>query len=78
VPQNFTAHIQYQRNRLLAVIVPTFRPDGTHYEINIKGYSRFYMSYSALGRYDITGDETGNIPYEIVLAVSDVIEKKQW
>lgn len=78
MPQNFTAHIRYAKATLLAVLVPTFRPDGTHYEVNIKGYPRFYMSFTALGRYDIVGDEPGKIPYELVLAVSDVIENKSW
>ncbi len=46
-----------------------------YYEVNIKNYPRFYMSWSALGRFDITGDEIAAIPYEVVLAVSDIIEK---
>ena len=48
-----------------------------HYEININGYPRFHMSWSALGRYDITDDDrTLNLPYEIILAVSDTIEAR--
>jgi hypothetical protein len=74
MPVNFTTHITVDKRSLLAVIVPVYRPDGTHYEVNVKGYPRFYMSYSPLGRYDATGDEAGNIPYEMVLAISDAIE----
>ena len=74
MPQNFTTHITVNKQTLLAIIVPQYRPDGTHYEVNVKGYPRFFMSYSPLGRYDVAGDETGNIPYELVLAVSDAID----
>ncbi len=45
-----------------------------HYEVNINGYPRFVMGWSALGRYDII-DTDIQLPYEIILAVSDVIEK---
>jgi len=47
-----------------------------YYEINIKGYPRFYMAWSPLGRYDIAGDEEKAVPYQLVLAVSDLIEKR--
>lgn len=56
------------------MIVPQLRKDGMHYEVNINGYPRFIMSWSALGRYDLTDTEI-KMPYEIILAVSDVIEK---
>lgn len=47
-----------------------------YYEVNIKGYPRFYMSWSPLGRYDIT-DEELKLPYQLVLAVSDLIEQER-
>jgi len=59
---------------LLAVVIPQLRKDGMYYEINIKGYPRFYMAWSALGRYDIVGEDK-TLPYQLVLAVSDLIEK---
>ena len=46
-----------------------------YYEVNIKGYARFFMAWSALGRYDIVNDEGLNIPYELILEVSDIIEQ---
>jgi len=45
-----------------------------HYEVNVKGYPRFIMTWSALGRYDITIADSA-VPYELILAVSDLIEK---
>ncbi len=60
---------------MLAVIVPQLRRNGMYYEVNIKGYPRFFMNWSALGRFDIV-DEDKNIPYELLLAVSDTIEKQ--
>ena len=59
---------------MLAVIVPQLRKDGMHYEVNVQGYPRFTMSWSALGRYDIAADGP-EVPYELVLAVSDLIER---
>jgi len=61
---------------MLAVIIPQLRKDGMYYEVNIKGYPRFYMSWSQLGRFDISGDDMPEVPYDLVLAVSDVIEKR--
>lgn len=71
---NFTQRVTYNGTSVLAVIVPQLRKDGMYYEVNIAGFPRFYMTWSALERYDVTGDETQSIPYELQLAVSDVIE----
>ena len=62
---------------MLAVIISQLRKDGMYYEVNIKGYPRFYMAWSPLGRYDIVNEEDSTLPYQLVLAVSDVIEKKK-
>lgn len=56
--------------------MPQLRKDGMYYEVNIKGYPRFFMKWSALGRYDAVGDEAAVLPYELVLAVSDMIERQ--
>ena len=74
---SFSQQIIFNRQTLLAVVIPQLKKDGMHYEININGYPRFHMSWSALGRYDITDDDrTLNLPYEIILAVSDTIEAR--
>lgn len=70
---NFSKQFTVDGKNLLAVVVPELRKDGMYYEVNIKGYPRFKMRWSALGRFDITGEET-NVPYSIVLAVSDILE----
>lgn len=73
---NFTQRITYNGTSVLAVIVPQLRKNGMYYEVNIAGFPRFYMTWSALERYDVTGDEAPSIPYELQLAVSDVIEAR--
>jgi hypothetical protein len=75
VSNSFSKPVIFNKKALLAVIVPQLRKDGLYFEVNIKGYPRFFMAWSALGRFDIINNEEVNIPYELVLAVSDVIEK---
>jgi hypothetical protein len=74
MPDSFSKQIIYNKQTLLAVIVPQLRRNGMHYEVNVKGFPRFYMVWGALGRYDVAGNE--KLPYDLVLAVSDVIEKE--
>ncbi len=76
MPDSISKHLVFNKKTLLAVIIPQLRKDGMYYEVNIKNYPRFYMAWSPLGRYDVAGDEPPEIPYELVLAVSDVIEKQ--
>ncbi|MBC7554816.1 MAG: hypothetical protein H7257_12650 [Taibaiella sp.] len=72
--QSFSRQFTYNKKSQLAVVIPQLKKDGMHFEVNIKGYARFYMAWSALGRFDIT--DTGmKIPYDLVLAVSDLIEQ---
>ena len=75
IAKNFSSTITVEGKNVLVTVVPELRKDGMYYETNIKGYPRFYMSWSPLGRYDISGNEQTNIPYEVILAVSDIIEK---
>jgi len=60
---------------MLTVVVPEMHTDGMYYEVNIKGHPRFHMSWSQLGRYDLVPEEGLNLPYELILAVSDMIEE---
>jgi hypothetical protein len=72
---SFSRQVICNKKPMLAVIVPQSRKDGMYYEVNIKNYPRFYMNWCALDRYDLAGDDQPPIPYELVLAVSDAIEK---
>jgi hypothetical protein len=72
--RNFSKTIHFDKKTALAVVVPQLRQDGMYYEINIKGYHRFFMRWSELGRYDITETDP-SIPYSLVLAVSDILDK---
>ena len=74
--QSFSSPLVFNKKSLLAVIVPQLRKDGMYYEVNIKGYPRFYMSWSQLGRFDVAEDDK-SLPYELVLAVSDIIEQQR-
>jgi hypothetical protein len=76
VANSFSKQLVFDKKTVLAVIVPELRKDGMYYEVNIKGYPRFFMSWSQLGRYDVADNTGKQIPYELVLAVSDAIEKK--
>jgi len=74
--QNFTRTISFDGKTMLAVIVPALRRDGMHYEVNVKGFPRFFMSWSALDRYDVV-QPAPRLPYGLVLAVSDAIEAEE-
>ena len=74
---SFSKQLVFDKKTLLAVIIPQLRKDGMYYEVNIKGYPRFYMAWSPLGRYDIVNEEDTVLPYQLILAVSDVIEKRK-
>jgi hypothetical protein len=76
MPENFTTQILIDGKTLFAAIVPEVRKNGKYYEVNIKGYPRFFMTWSALGRYDVAAGENIKLPYALVLAVSDAIEKE--
>jgi hypothetical protein len=69
--------VSFDKKSLLATVVPQLRKNGMYFEINIKGYPRFYMSWSELGRYDVVHEDGLNLPYQLVLAVSDMLEKRQ-
>jgi hypothetical protein len=74
---SFSKEVFFDKKRVLAVIVPQLRKDGMYYEVNIKGYPRFFMKWSELGRFDVVDGEEYNLPYQMVLAVSDLIEKNR-
>ncbi len=73
---SFSKPVFFDKKTILATVVPQLRKDGTYYEVNIKGYPRFYMLWSQLGRYDVVDNEDIALPYQLVLAVSDMIEKQ--
>lgn len=71
---NFIAPINLDGKDMVAAILRETRKDGVYYEVNINGFPRFYMKWSALGRYDIIQANGIIIPYTVLLAVSDAIE----
>jgi hypothetical protein len=73
---NFSKPITFDGKTLLAIFVPQFRKDGIYYEVNIKSYPRFYMSWSALDRFDVVDHEGDALPYAMILAASDAIEEE--
>jgi hypothetical protein len=74
--QNFTRNISFDGKTALAVIVPALRRDGMHYEVNVKGYPRFFMTWTEMDRYDVV-QPAPKLPYNLVLAVSDAIEAEE-
>ena len=77
MPQHFSKTITYDGITALAVIIPEVRPDGVYYEVNVKGFPRFYMTWTALDRYDVVPQQGLNLPYNFVLSLSDAIEEKE-
>lgn len=74
--RNFSKTVSYDKQTLLAVFVPRMRKDGLYYEVNIAGMPRFHVSWSALERYEVCETDI-TIPYNLVLAVSDVLEEER-
>lgn len=72
---NFTATLHADGQAHEAVFIPHMRQNGKHYEINVRGFPRFEMRMSPLGRFDLT-DASVNIPYALVLAASEEIERR--
>ncbi len=72
--RNFSKTIHFDKQHVLAVVVPHMRQDGLYYEININNFPRFFMTWTELGRYDVVGEDAPNLPYNLVLAVSDMLE----
>jgi hypothetical protein len=78
--RNFSTNLLYDRQKHFVVFIPLMKSDGMHYEVNIKSFPRFEVAWSTMGRYDIVADADGEIPaipYELILAVSDVLEKRK-
>lgn len=78
MPRNFSSIIRFDSHSVLAVVVPQLRKDGLYFEINIQGFVRFFMHWSALGRYDLVEQEGVNLPYNLILAVSDMLEREKF
>lgn len=72
--KSFTTQIVYNGRPLTAVILTKLRQDGMHYEVNIPGFPRFSMKWSAADRYDIVSEPETEVPYGLILSVSDAIE----
>jgi hypothetical protein len=76
MPAAFTTILTIDGRNYPASILPAMRRNGMHYEINVQGFPRFFMRWSELGRYDILPGEEAELPYNLVLAASDAIEKQ--
>ncbi len=72
--KNFSVELNYDGKKTLAVVLTEVRSNGRYFEVNIKGFPRFFMTWSELGRYDVVAREGLQLPYNLVLAVSDALE----
>jgi hypothetical protein len=75
MPAAFSTILNFDGCAAPAAILPALRRNGMHYEVNVKGYPRFFMRWTELGRYDALPGEEATLPYSLVLAASDAIEK---
>ena len=76
MPRNFSKQITFDGISTTAIIIPEVRQNGKYYEVNIKNYPRFFMTWTALGRYDVVTPDV-QLPYNLILAVSDAIEEAE-
>ena len=74
--QNFSTAISFDGKTILTIVIPTLRRNGMHYEVNMPGYPRFWMRWGAMERYEVVRPADAKLPDELVLAVSDAIEKQ--
>jgi hypothetical protein len=58
----------------LAVIVPSMRGNGMHYEVNIPGFPRFWVRWGVTYKYELVRPDDAKLSDALVLAVSDAIE----
>ena len=77
VAHNFTTSVSFDGNTLLAVVIPTMRGNGMHYEVNIPGFPRFWVRWGATDKYEVVKPVDVKLPDTLVLTVSDAIEKAQ-
>lgn len=78
--RNFSTTIHYNRQKISTIFIPIMQPNGLHYEVNISGFPRFTVAWSMLGRFDVVPNADGempDIPYELILVVSDLLEKRR-
>lgn len=78
MPLAFTTILSFDGRTAQASILPMLRRNGMHYEVNVRGFPRFFMRWTELGRYDLLPhtEEEEKLPYSLILAASDAIEKK--
>ena len=72
--QNFTTPVSVDGRTHLAVIVPSMRGNGMHYEVNIPGFPRFWVRWGATDKYELVRPTDAKLPDALILAVSDAIE----
>lgn len=72
--QNFSTPIAFEGRTLLAVINPSMRGNGMHYEVNVPGYPRFWVRWGVSDKYELVKPTDINLPDALILAVSDAIE----
>lgn len=73
---NFSTTVVFEGKPHLAIIVPSHRRDGMHYEVNITGFSRFWMHWGVMDRFEVVRPRDVTLPDSLVLAVSDAIERE--
>lgn len=74
--KNFSVAIVYDGKQVHAVVLPVLRRTGMHYEVNVPGHPRFQMKWGPMGRYEVIGEPEGDLPDNLVLAMSDAIEEQ--
>ncbi len=74
--RSFTTTLVWQGRTVPVSLLTQQRPDGKYYEVNVPDVPRFRMRWSALGRYDVVEEDGIPVPYELVLAIADLLGGK--
>jgi hypothetical protein len=75
--RSFTTTLHFDGTSAPASILTQLRQDGLYYEVNVRNFPRFRMRWSELGRFDIVEEDGVRVPYSVVLAASEAIEKQR-
>ncbi len=71
--RSFTTTLVWQGRTVPVSLLTQQRADGRYYEVNVPDVPRFRMKWSPLGRYDVVVEDGITVPYDLVLAVADVL-----
>lgn len=74
--RSFSTTVAWQGRTVPVSLLTQQHADGRYYEVNVPDVPRFRMKWSPLGRYDVVAEDGIPVPYELVLAIADILGAK--